>query len=78
MTVYLLFKSNPNFKVVDDNMNQVGTAPPELIDVFASMEAAEKAKQTCESNMQHNINEFDCDPEEYTIKAQKLMYSPYE
>lgn len=78
MTLYVLMKRNADYSVVNDDMDVVGGPPEEIVDIFATEEAANTAKAECEKQAQADVDEFGCDLDEYFIDTRQLRYSPFE
>lgn len=72
MKLYFVMKRNPEYSVVNDDLEIIGGPPEEIVDVFIHEENAEKAVAKYEKRAKELADSFGCDLDEYFIAERDI------
>lgn len=73
MKLYFVMKSNPEYSVVNDDLEIVDGPPEEIVDVFIHKGNAEKAVAKYEKRAKELADSFGCDLDEYFIAEREVQ-----
>ena len=73
MKLYFIMKSNPEYSVVNDDLEVVSGPPEEIVDVFIHKENAERAMAKYEKRAKELADSFGCDLDEYFIEEREAQ-----
>ena len=73
MKIFMVMRDNPEYAVVNDDLEIVGGPPEEVEEVFLSKENAERCKDLLEEQTKELSEKFGCDMDEYFIVEREVQ-----
>ena len=73
MKIFMVMRSNPEYSVVNDDLEVVAGPPEEIEEVFLSKENADRCKDLLEKQAKELAEKFGCDVDEYFIVEREVQ-----
>ena len=72
MKIFMVMRSNPEYSVVNDDLEVISGPPDEIEEVFLSKENADRCKDLLEKQAKELAEKFGCDVDEYFIVEREV------